>query len=89
MEYFSVVREAAGTKYDEIDVEEGSTVREVLDRLVSMHKPEFKRALFDGDELKHFLQVIVDGKNVRSRKGLSTVLTKPSTILIFPPFGGG
>ena len=62
--------EAGGNR--EVDAS-GTTVREALENLVATY-PALKDRIFDGDELPQFLNVFVDGSDVRLLDGLDTEL---------------
>ena len=49
----------------------GATVREVLENLVATY-PALRERIFDGDELPQFLNVFIDGSDVRLLDGLDT-----------------
>ena len=70
-----------------IDVE-AATVREALDRLVAQF-PALKSRVLDGDGVPTFLNVFVDGDDVRLLGGLDTDVAETSTILLLPAVAGG
>jgi molybdopterin converting factor small subunit len=67
---------------------EGSTVREALDELVARY-PALKSRIIVGDGIPTFLNVFVDGEDVRLSKGLSTPVGEGSKILLLPAVAGG
>lgn len=89
IEYFSVVREIVGTRAEEVDVREGATVGELLSALVERHGDEFGDRVLEGGRLRELIHVLLDGRDVRTMKGLETPLTEGGTVSIFPPVGGG
>jgi len=40
-------------------------------------------------ELKDFIRIFVDGRDIRFLEGLSTLVKEGDTILLLPPAGGG
>ena len=77
--------EAAGNRSVPV---EASTVREALDRLVAEYPALGARVLADG-ALPSFLNVFVDGDDVRLLNGLDTEVAATSTILLLPAVAGG
>lgn len=66
----------------------GATVREALDALVTEY-PSLRARVLEGDELPPFLNVFVDGEDVRLASGLATEVRDGSTILLLPAVAGG
>ena len=77
--------EAAGNRT--VDVDAG-TVREALDQLVSTY-PSLKSRVLEGDGVPSFLNVVVDGDDVRLLGGLDTEVAAGTTILLLPAVAGG
>jgi molybdopterin synthase sulfur carrier subunit len=81
-----VLRSEAGGNRT-VDVE-AATVREALDRLVTQY-PALKSRVLEGDGVPSFLNVFVDGDDVRLLGGLDTNVAAASTILLLPAVAGG
>ena len=77
--------EAGGNRNVEMP---GQTVREVLDNLVSTY-PAIRDRVFDGNELPQFLNVFVDGSDVRLFEGLETKVTDGTAVILLPAVAGG
>jgi molybdopterin converting factor small subunit len=72
----------------QIDVP-GTTVGEVVETLVS-HHPELRDRLLTPDgELNRFVNVFVDGDDVRHLDGPATAVRDDATILLLPAMAGG
>jgi len=67
---------------------EAATVREALDELVAAHPALDGRIRQDGD-VPTFLNVFVDGEDIRLLSGLDTELAAGSTVLLLPAVAGG
>ena len=67
---------------------EAATVREALDGLVSLH-PSLRSRLLEGDGVPTFLNVFVDGDDIRLLGGLDAAVSPESTILLLPAVAGG
>jgi molybdopterin converting factor small subunit len=77
--------EAAGKRSVAVDA---STVREALGQLVSEY-PALESRVLEGEGVPSFLNVFVDGDDVRLLDGLETPVEATSTILLLPAVAGG
>src|SRR4051812_11084759 len=77
--------EAGGNR--QLDAE-GGTVREVLEHLVTTY-PSLRDRIFEGDDLPQFLNVFIDGSDVRLLEGLETPVGAGSTVVLLPAGAGG
>ncbi|HFE66711.1 MAG TPA: MoaD/ThiS family protein [Chloroflexi bacterium] len=46
-------------------------------------------ALFEGEKLRPFIKITVNGRDIQLGSGLDTAVTNEDTIAIFPPIAGG
>lgn len=67
---------------------EAATVREALDKLVAAY-PALDSRIREGDGLPTFLNVFVDGEDIRLLAGLDTAVAPTSTVLLLPAVAGG
>ena len=67
---------------------EGETVRELLDDLMSRF-PALQRQLVEDDDLAPFVNVYVEGEDVRTLNGLETEVRPGSTVILLPAMAGG
>jgi molybdopterin synthase sulfur carrier subunit len=77
--------DAAGNRTVAVDA---VTVREALDNLVSLH-PALKSRVLAGDGVPSYLNVFVDGDDIRLLGGLETAVSPASMILLLPAVAGG
>jgi sulfur-carrier protein len=81
------LRAAAGGE-SELEVD-GGTVGEVLDALFDRHG-ELRDRLSDGDGgLRRFVNVYVDGEDIRFTDGLDTTVSDGDEVQILPAVAGG
>ncbi len=66
----------------------GSTVRELLEDLASRIPALGSRVYRDG-EIRPFVNVYVDGEDVRTQDGLETQVRDASTVILLPAMAGG
>lgn len=67
---------------------DGATVGEALNNLVSQH-PDLKQHLFDGNELRNFVNVFIGDEDVRFLDGMETELSADDNLRIIPSIAGG
>ena len=86
---FATLRQVAGAKEVEVDLEGDEPVRHALERLVEIH-PNLKDRVFDEKGgLQRSVIILLRGRNIRLEKGLDTVLGEGDYLALFPPVGGG
>jgi molybdopterin synthase sulfur carrier subunit len=66
----------------------GGTVRELLDDLMGRF-PALRSQLLEDDELAPFVNVYVEGEDVRTKDGLETPVDASSTVILLPAMAGG
>jgi molybdopterin converting factor small subunit len=66
----------------------GATVRELLDDLTS-RMPALGERIYDGGEIQPFVNVYVDGEDVRTLGGLDAPVRDGATIVLLPAMAGG
>jgi molybdopterin converting factor small subunit len=68
---------------------EGTTVGEVLDGLYAQHS-ELRDRVADGDgALRRFVNVFLDGEDIRFLDGLDTPVSEGAEVQILPAVAGG
>ena len=72
----------------EVEVE-GGTVGEALASLANQY-PDLKHQIFEDDvKLRGFVNVFVDGTNIKKLNGLETALASGATVMLVPAIAGG
>jgi adenylyltransferase/sulfurtransferase len=66
----------------------GSTVGEALVELTRQH-PDLQQHLFDGQELRSFVNIYLNKEDVRQLDGENTAITPDDTLMIIPSIAGG
>jgi molybdopterin converting factor small subunit len=66
----------------------GSTVGEILGDLTSRH-PALRDRLFDGEELRRFINVYVNNEDIRYLDELATPVAPSDEVSIIPAVAGG
>lgn len=87
LRFFANFREAVGQKTIHREYDAGADARVVL-RSLEEEFPELE--LFDEDgELREFISVLRNGKDIVHSDGLETELEDGDTLSVFPPVAGG
>ncbi|PJF23157.1 MAG: molybdopterin synthase sulfur carrier subunit [Phototrophicales bacterium] len=66
----------------------GKTIAEALNNLVAQY-PDLKPHLFNGDELRSFVNIFLGSEDVRFLDGLDTEITPEDDLRIIPSIAGG
>jgi sulfur-carrier protein len=66
----------------------GENVRELLDDLTSRF-PALRRQIIDDGDIAPFVNVYVEGEDVRTLDGLETPVREGSTVILLPAMAGG
>jgi len=75
-----------GARSVELD---GSTIRAVIDTLVERHPALRSQLLTDDGELNRFVNVYVNGQDVRYLQGLDTPVAAADEVRLLPAMAGG
>jgi molybdopterin synthase sulfur carrier subunit len=67
---------------------EGGTVRELLDDLMDRF-PALRPQLVEDDEIAPFVNVYLEGEDVRTLDGLDTQVAHGNTVILLPAMAGG
>lgn len=86
VEYFGNLREVA--KKEVILKLENSSLFEILELQCKKFK-KLRNNLFNGNELKEEVKILINGRDIRALNGLDTIVNKEDTISIFSAVGGG
>ncbi len=67
---------------------DGETVRELLDDLMARF-PALRRQLVEDDDIAPFVNVYLEGEDVRTLDGLDTPVREGATVILLPAMAGG
>ncbi|MEM2911669.1 MAG: MoaD family protein [Candidatus Bathyarchaeia archaeon] len=84
---YGVIARIAGERKTVI---EANTLREALKILSERYGKEFSERIYEAeDKVKRFLNIYINGKDIRFLNGLETVLNENDEVSIIPAVGGG
>ena len=69
-------------------VADGDTVRDLLEDLMRRF-PALRAQIVEDDDLAPFVNVYVEGEDVRTRDGIDTEVRPGSTVILLPAMAGG
>jgi molybdopterin synthase sulfur carrier subunit len=79
---------AGGAKHLRVDVR-GDTVADLLDRLAADHPLLARRIRDETGQVRRFVNVYVDGDDVRYQQGVATPLADGMVVQVLPSVAGG
>jgi len=86
LRFFATFRESAGQKTVHREFDDGTRTGDVLQTL-SEEYPDMD--LFEDGELREFLTILRNGKDIQHLDGLETELDDGDELSVFPPVAGG
>jgi len=85
--YLSILRDATGVKEEELQLEEGATVEDLVRCLIEKYGEKMRRLLTDS-EMEQGIMITLDGV-LLSKADMKNPISDGSEVLIgLPPFGG-
>jgi molybdopterin synthase sulfur carrier subunit len=85
------LQEVIGRREVELDLPQGTTLKELLSHMVGVWGEKLSERLFKAgtEELLPRIRVMVNGRDVQFVQGLETVLQDGDQVHLFPPVSGG
>ena len=88
--FYATLRQIAGQKTVEFDLEEGSTARQLLDAVLNRFPPMRDELIGEDGQLFGHVHLFVNGRDSRFlEKNLATPIKAKDKIDMFPAVGGG
>lgn len=90
VKYYATLRSAIGLKHEQFKLEDGSTIKDLLDEMVKVH-PKVKDILFDanGGLMSHIHFFINEKSQIDQDAMLKIKLKDGDIVSVFPSIGGG
>lgn len=87
---FGPIRRLLHKQVIELDVPEGSNVRQVIDTIVAMKGEDLKRLILDGNEISGNIIVLLNKKDTSTLEdGLHTAVHEGDEVALLPHVQGG
>ncbi|TET07155.1 MAG: MoaD/ThiS family protein [Candidatus Thorarchaeota archaeon] len=86
---FGPIQRLLGKKIMEVEVPEGSTVRQVVDTVVKQSGEDLAKLIMDQDRINGNLIVILNRKDVDTLGGIDIIVSEGDEIAILPHVQGG
>ncbi|WP_445476087.1 ubiquitin-like small modifier protein 1 [Methanococcoides methylutens] len=86
--FSSALNNITRTRSTTIDLGD-TTVKTLFDRLTNEYGEEFERRLLHDGEVRRFVNVYVNGEDIRHLSGLATEIADTDEISILPAVSGG
>lgn len=87
---YAMLREIASKKMEIVHLPEKSSIRDLIDFLISEHGDEFANYIYDsGKQVRNYLSYMINGVNINSLNGFETMLKEGDVVSLLPPVGGG
>jgi adenylyltransferase/sulfurtransferase len=67
---------------------EAATVGAAIDALATQY-PDIRQHLYNGSELRSFINVFVGDTNIKKLQGLDTPLSEGASVMLVPAIAGG
>jgi len=89
--YFTTLRELARTMEEEIEMKNGATLVDLLEKIVLKYGETAFNYLYDekSGAIDPSIQFLVNGVSIRNLQGIRTELKDRNVVAIVPPIGGG
>jgi molybdopterin synthase sulfur carrier subunit len=86
---YAFLRELAGERDVEIAIPDGATIHDLISRLVELRPVLAERLLDEDGNTPQFVNILVNGRDIRDLDGLDTPVMPNDEVTIVPPIAGG
>lgn len=88
--YFTTLHELAGVPEEEMSVEDGTTLADLIERIVIEYGEEAQSYLYHKEKtIDPSIHLLINGKDSKTLLGVKTELRDGDVVAIIPPIGGG
>lgn len=90
LQYYALIRELVKKEGERVELAEGSSLRDLIERLIEEYGADFKDLFFERNgDVAHRILMFVDGAEVDLDKDGNLRLKNESKVQFFQPVGGG
>jgi len=88
--FFATLRDIAGGKSIEFDLEQGTTAQELLEAIMARFPPMRKELMNKDGKMYGHVHFFINGRDVQfTEDEFQTEITREDTVNVFPAVGGG
>lgn len=88
--FLSLLEDITGVNEITLNIEQNSTIKDVLKLLTSEFGKEFKIKIFENpDTLSKYIIISLNGRDIRSLKNLESSLHDGDEVVLLPAIAGG
>ncbi len=88
--FLSLLKDILDMEEISLSIEEESTIKDVLKQLIKMLGKDFEKTIFSSpDEIKKYILLSLNGKEIRSADYWSIYLHDGDEIILLPAIAGG
>jgi len=88
--YFTTLHELARSAEEELEIDEGSVLADLIEKVASRYGKEARNYLYyDDGKVDPSIYFLINGVNSRMLSGPETKLRDGDVVAIIPPIGGG
>jgi molybdopterin synthase sulfur carrier subunit len=89
VKFFATFKYITNKNEIEIQLEDGTNIAQLLDILFKSYNELEKEIFNDNREIKKYIQILKNGRNIRYLDSIKTKLENNDVIALFPPVAGG
>jgi molybdopterin converting factor small subunit len=88
--FLSLLADITKIKELKLSVQENTTIKEILDKLIAKFGEHFKKTILDSpDSISKYIILGLNGKDIRTLNNLETVVHHQDELLLLPAIAGG
>jgi molybdopterin synthase sulfur carrier subunit len=88
--FFATLRDIAGGKSVEFDLEQGTTAQELLEAIMTRFPPMRKELMNEDGKMYGHVHFFINGRDVQfTEDEFQTKIMREDTVNVFPAVGGG
>jgi len=88
--FLSLLADLTKIKELKLSVQENSTIKEILNKLIAKFGEGFKKTILDSpDSLSKYIILGLNGRDIRTLNNLDTIVNHQDEILLLPAIAGG
>ena len=87
--YYATFRQITGIKEEDVEMKDGSKIRDLLFFLFQKYGEDFKSNVMENEKIRSAVKILLNGRDIDFIKGLDTELKPGDSVYFFPSIAGG